>query len=396
MSPRRSTVLLSLLPLVLLASCGSDGGSDGADGGDEEKVLVIGYAGGFTGDAAVGDVPALAGAKFAVEQINANGGAGGYTLKLISQDMQSDSTLGGTVAQELVDEGADVLIGPAFPGMASGILQVAGNEGIPVIAGCSTQPEYTLMSQADVFLAAFGDNVQAAAVAEYLLEDGFERAYTVSSPDMTYTGNGARFFAEAFEQGGGTVLGDSTYSIGQTDFSAQVTAIAAKADEIDVIYTPMFPPDLPSFVRALRSAGVDVPVAGPDGFHTADALAAGQDAMEGTVFATHAFEEGNEAYATFVTEGVEFDATINDGPAIAALGYTSVQIIAAAAEKAQSNDPEALTAALKELSDLQTVTGEITFKGTNGVPQKTVTIGGVENGEFVYRDAFVPAFIPEP
>lgn len=393
MSPRRTVVLLSLLPLTALVACSSD--AEGGTGG-EGNVLVIGVAGGLTGDAAVGDVPMLAGAKFAVEQINADGGAGGYTLQLVSQDMQSDSTLGGTVAQELVDDGAQVLIGPAFPGMASGILQVAGTEGIPVIAGASTQPEYTLMSQADVFLAAFGDNVQAAAVAQHLLAEGHERAFTVSSPDMTYTGNGARFFAEAFEHGGGTVVGDATYSIGQTDFSAQVTDIAAAADEIDVIYTPMFPPDLPSFVRALRSAGVDTPVAGPDGFHTADALEAGQDAMEGTVFATHAFEEGNEAFATFVEEGVEFDATINDGPAIAALGYTSVEIIAAAAEKAQSNDPEALTAALKELTGLETVTGQISYAGTTGVPQKTVTIGAVEAGGFVFRDAFVPEFIPEP
>lgn len=394
MRPRRSVVFLSALPLVLLAACSSEGGSSAE--GDEGQVLVIGVAGGLTGDAAVGDVPMLAGAKFAVEQINADGGAGGFTLQLVSQDMQSDSTLGGTVAQELVDDGADVLIGPAFPGMASGILQVAGTEGVPVITGASTQPEYTLMSEADVFLAAFGDNVQAAAVAQHLLAEGHESAYTVSSPDMTYTGNGARFFAEAFEGGGGTVVGDATFSIGQTDFSAQVTDIAANAEEIDVIYTPMFPPDLPSFVRALRSAGVDTPVAGPDGFHTADVLEAGQDALEGTVFATHAFEEGSEAFATFVEEGVEFDPTINDGPAIAALGYTSVEIIAAAAEAAQSNEPAELTAALRELSGLQTVTGEISYAGTSGVPQKTVTIGGIENGGFVFRDAFVPEFIPEP
>jgi len=95
--------------------------------------------------------------------------------------------------------------------------------------------------------------------------------------------------------------------------------------------------------------------------------------------------EFSEPYALFREAGYEVTvASIRGGKAPVdprSLGETS---------------GEDLTAALKELSDLQTVTGEITFKGTNGVPQKTVTIGGVENGEFVYRDAFVPAFIPEP
>lgn len=389
----RRILAVTTASVLLLTGCSA---VDNGDNGAGDKVLIIGVAGGLTGDAAVGDVPMLAGVKFAADKINKAGGVAGYTLKVISQDMQSNSTMGGTVAQELVDQGADVLVGPAFPGMASGVLQVAAANGIPVIAGASTQPEYTLMSSASVFLAAFGDNVQNAAVAEYVLGKGLKRGFVVSSPDMTYTGNGADFFADAFEHGGGTVVGKATYSIGQTDFSAQVTAIANSSGPIDVIYSPMFPPDLPSFVRALRSAGVTTPVVGPDGYHTAEVLAAGQEAFEGTVFATHGFETPGSDFAAFVEEGTKFDATVADGPAIAALGYTTVQIIEAALKAAGSNDPAAITEALKKIDGLSTVTGEISYVGTDGVPKKTVTIGGVVGGEFVYIDAFVPKYIPTP
>lgn len=388
----RTKALAVVATGLLLAGC-STGGPAGE--GDDD-VIVIGVAAGLTGDAAVGDVPMLAGAQFAVEEINAAGGVGGYMLAIASKDMKSDSTLGGTVAQELIDGGADVLIGPAFPGMASGILQVAQAEGIPVVAGASTQPEYTYMSGARVFLAAFGDNVQAAAVAEHVLAVGKKKAFLLASPDMTYTSNGPKFFADAFENGGGSIVGEATYSIGQTDFSAQVTDIAAVQDDIDVIFAPAFPPDLPSFVRALRAAGVETPVVGPDGFHTAEALAAGQDALNGTVFATHAFEVPGSEFSEWVERGIEFDSAIADGPAIAGLGYTSVQIIAAAIKAAGSADPEAIADAIAGLSGLETVTGEITYEGTAGVPKKSVTIGGVENGEFVYVDTFVPSYIPEP
>ncbi len=393
MSLQRRIIALSAASVLLLSGCSA---ADNGSGGSDDKVLVVGLAIGLTGDAAAGDVPMLAGITYAADQINAAGGVNGITIKVISKDMQSDSALGGTVAQELVDEGAHVLVGPAFPGMASGVLQVAGSNGIPVIAGCSTQPEYTLMSSADVFLAAFGDNVQNAAVAEYVLGEGLKKAFVVSSPDMTYTGNGAEFFADAFEHGGGTVVDRATYSIGQTDFSPLVTTIAAQKENIDVIYSPMFPPDLPSFVRVLRSAGVTTPVVGPDGYHTAEVLAAGQEALNGTVFATHGFETPGSPLAEFIDAASKADPTILDGPALAGLGSTVVQIIAEALKISGSTDSAEITAALKQITGLDTVTGEISYVGTNGVPKKSVTIGGVVDGDFVYLDSFVPSYIPNP
>lgn len=393
MRMQRSIIALSTASALLLTGCAA---TDGGGNSSDDNVLVLGIAAGFTGDAAIGDVPMLAGIKYGVDELNAAGGVNGITIKLISKDMQSDSALGGTVAQELVDDGAQILVGPAFPGMASGILQVAGANGIPVIAGVSTQPEYTLMSNATVFLAAFGDNVQNAAVAQYILSEGHKRAFVVSSPDMTYTGNGADFFVDAFEHGGGIVADRATYSIGQTDFSPQVTAIAAEKENIDVIYSPMFPPDLPSFVRALRAAGVTTPVVGPDGYHTAEVLAAGQEAFNGTIFSTHGFEVPGSPLAEFVDAATKVDSTVADGPALAGLGYTVVQIIAEALKTSGSTDPADITAALKQISGLSTVTGEITYAGTNGVPKKSVTIGGVVDGKFVYVDSFVPSYIPAP
>lgn len=379
---------------LTLSACSS---ADSNSGGDAaEDTLIIGYAAALTGDGAAGDIATVAGLRYGVEEVNAAGGVNGTKLKVEVKDAQSDAALGGTAAQELVDAGASIIVGPPFPGMASGVLQVAAENGIPVIAGASTQPEYTMMSSGPVFLAAFGDNVQAAAVAEYLTEQGHKSAFLVSSPDMTYTSNGAEFFGEAFTELGGEIAAEGTFSIGQTDFSQLVTQIAAQKDFIDVIYAPMFPPDLPSFVRALRAAGVDTPLAGPDGFHIADALAAGQEALEGTVYATHGFDTPGTPLADLVEKASETEPDVNEAPALAGLGYSIVQIIVAALEEAGSTDPEALGAAIQNLQGLETVTGEITYQGTNGVPRKSVTIGGIENGEFVYIESFVPEFIPAP
>ncbi len=395
-----------VVPVLLVAACGGSSDSGGssesgsasasASGGGSGEPLVVGFAGGLTGDAAVGDVAALEGMTYCIDQVNANGGIDGHPVELIAKDMKSDTALGGTVAQELIDSGVDVLVGPAFPGMAVGVVQAAAAAGIPVLSAVATQPEYTVVGGAPVYLAAFGDNVQAAAAAEYALKEGAKTSFTVSSPDLTYTSNTPKWFAEVFEAGGGKNLGDVTFNLGQTDFSAQVTEIANLPEEPDVIFTAMFPPDTSSFIRALRAAGVKSRMIGADGFDTVALLDAGADAVEGTWFTTHGWNTDGTPFADYVAGVEKANGAPPEAPALSALGCSTVQVIEAAVKAAGSVDPAAIAAALPNLENVETITGTISYAGTTGVPGKTVTIGGIEGGEFVFKDAFVPANIPQP
>lgn len=412
---KKVAVASLLLPVALLAACssstssgsssaaatqapaGSTAASAAASGGAATgDPIIIGFAGGFTGDCAVGDLPALDGMNYWAEQANANGGLAGHPITVISKDMKSDSATGGTVAQELIDQGAQVMVAPCFPGMAAGVIQAAGKAGIPVISAASTQPEFVVVGGSPAYLAAFGDNVQASAAAEYALKNGAKTSFTVSSPDLSYTQNAPKFFVDTFQKGGGKNLGDVSFSLGQTDFSAQVTQIANLPEQPDVIYTAMFPPDTSNFVRALRSAGVKTRLIGADGWDSASLLEAGADALEGSWFTTHGATTPGTAFADFTDAMTKATGKPSDGPAFAALGATTMQIIQAAVEKAGSTDPAALAAALPELENVATVTGNITYKGTNGVPKKDVTIGVVEGGKFTYPETFTPAYIPQP
>ncbi len=391
--------------LLMFAACGSDD-DDGSSGstdtstdvssGGEKEEITIGFAAALTGDGAAGDVPALEGLEYAADQFNANGGLDGHMIRVISKDMKSDSALGGTVTEELIADGAQVILGPAFPGMAAGVIQAAGDKGIPVLSIASTQPEYVVVGGSPAFLTAFGDNVQASAAAEFALAQGAKTVFTVSSPDLSYTGNTPAFFVQAFENGGGSSLGDVTFSLGQTDFSAQVTKIANLDEQPDVIYTAMFPPDTSNFIRALRAADVDTRIIGADGFDLAALLDAGADALEGTWFTTHGWNTPGTAFADFLEGITAANGKAPDGPALAALGYSVVQVLDAAVTKAGSIDPQAIADALAGLENVESVTGSITYQGTDGVPKKTVTIGAIEGGQFVYKDAFVPEFIAVP
>jgi branched-chain amino acid transport system substrate-binding protein len=357
--------------------------------------LIIGAAVGLTGDAASGDVPLSSAMEFAVEELNKAGGIAGHPVKLIIKDTKSDPALGATVANELLQEGAQIMVGPPFPGMAVGVIQAAATKNVAVLGGVSTQPEYVKVGGAKAYLVAFGDNVQAAAMAEYALKLGYKTVYTLASPDLSYTAKLPVFFNDVFAKGGGSEIGTDTFSVGQQDFSAQVTKIAGLNPKPDCIYTGMFTPDVGIFLKQLRAAGVTTPVLGSDGDDQQALIDfAGKDA-EGLAFTTHGFASPGSDLEKMVAAYTAWnDGKAPEANAFAGLGGDCIAIIKAAVEAAGSIDPKAIGDALANLENLRVVTGTITYKGTDGVPLKTVTIAAVEDGKFVLKEQFVPKYIP--
>jgi len=238
--------------------------------------------------------------------------------------------------------------------------------------------------------------VQAAASAEYALKQGYKTAYTLTSPDLSYTARLPEFFSDAFAQGGGKTIGDTAFTIGQQDFAAQVTRIQALDPQPDVIYTGMFPPDIGVFVRQLRAAGVKAPLYGADGCDQQPLIdLAGKDA-NGIVFTTHGFPTPGSRFADFMAGLTELQGKPPEAPALAALGGDTIDVVKATVEQAGSTDPKAIADTLAQLSGVEVVSGAITYAGTDGVPSKTVTIVEVENGKFVFKEAITPAYIPKP
>ncbi len=390
----------ALTLVALAAGCGGGGTSEttattaAGGGGTSGDPVVIGFAAGLTGDAAAGDIPMLEGLEYTIEQMNKAGGIAGHPVELKIKDMKSDVALGSTVATQLIDEGAQIMVGPCFPGFAAGVIQASAAANVTTLGGVSTQPEYTTVGGAQAYLAAFGDNVQAAAMAEYALKQGYKTVYTLSSPDLSYTDMLPKFFVEVFEKGGGKEIGTDVFSIGQPDFSAQVTKIAGLNPKPDCLYLPMFPPDISVMLTQLRAAGVTTPVMGPDGFDM-QALVdlAGADA-EGVVFSTHGFPTPGSRVEEWVKGYTEWKGKAPESSALGGVGCDIVYIVKAAVEAAGSLDPKAIGDALANLENVQVVTGTITYKGTTGVPMKTVSIVTVKDGKFTFVEERIPEFVP--
>ena len=359
--------------------------------------LVIGIATAQTGGLAPYDQPSLKGLEMAVEEINAGGGvAGKFPIKLITKDTRSDAAQTALVAQELVDEGINILITPcdADPSIAAG--QITQAAQIPAFSFCATTPTMPLAVGDYMFGNYPADNVQAAALATYALENGFKTAYVLKSPDMAYALKLPEYFVESFERRGGKVLLQGKYSLGQQDFSAEVTKIRGMDPQPQVIMTAAFEPDFPAFMRQLRGAGVTVPVLGSDGIDTPTTFGLGP-LVDGVVFTTAGFATEGSPLAAF---NAKYKARFGQDPdtVYIANGYDLGKVIEAAVTKADSIEPTAIRDAVASLEGVQGVTGAISYAGTQGMPKRSVALVRIEGGNRSLVSQGVPdaADVPAP
>jgi branched-chain amino acid transport system substrate-binding protein len=387
---RNKTFMLVLVALLVLStSCQAAGSS-----GDQE--LVIGAAIALTGANAPFDSPFKEGLEVAVQRINDAGGIDGrIPIRLEIRDIKSDAALASQVAQELVGLGVDVMITGADTDycIASGL--VAKAAGIPAIASVATTPTIIAAVGDNMFLASMGDNTQSAALAEYAIGQGYQTAYTLGSPDSAYTQKVIEYFTAAYTNLGGEIVLADTFSVGATDFAAQIAKIQALNPQPDVIVTSAWVPDSAVFVKQLRASGIDTQVLSTDGNDSPLLMEVGGDAVEGMIFSTHGFLAPGSALEQFYADYEEIKGQPPES-IFAALAGDLIAAVEAAVIKAGSTDPAAIRDALDSLADVQGVTGTMTYAGQRGVPLKDVALVVVQDGSFELLSALQPSEVPAP
>ena len=367
-----------------------------AAGAAQADELKLGLATAQTGGLAPYDAPVVEGIRIAVDELNAAGGIGGTTMiELIEKDVRSDTAQTVIAVQELVDAGAEAIVLPCDADPAIAAASIVAAAAIPAISTCASSPTLPLIGGEYVFANFPGDNVQATVSASWAFEQGLGTAFILYSPDSQYT-TMPLYFADVMKALGGEVVGEATYNIGQPDFSAVATQIAAISPAPDVVMTSAYEPDFPTFLRALRAAGYQGQVIGSDGIDSPTTFGLG-DLAEGVVFTTagHATEGSPlEAFNALYQEttGSASETVFN------AVGYDLVKVLEAAVAAAGSTEPQAIRDALAGLEDVQGATSLITYKGTDGMPVRQVSLIRVAGGarELVGQPAPDASLIPAP
>ncbi|MFN8520033.1 MAG: ABC transporter substrate-binding protein [Chloroflexota bacterium] len=384
-----AAVLIATTSAVTVAQSPSAGGEPWRIGG--------GFA--LTGAESSLDVPAANGAQLAVDQINAAGGVLGRPIDLIVHDSQYDMSVTAQTATQFVEEDkVEAFVGYTDTDSVLASAPTFQTAGIPYITVGATSPKIPSQTGDMVFLAAFGDNVQAAAGAEYATKNFGDTAYLLSDNGIEYTTLLGQYFKDAFTQGGGTIVLEDTYADDATDFSAQITKIKALPEQPDFYYIAAMPYNVGPVVKQFRDAGLTGPIVGGDGYDTPDLVTVAGAAAENVFFTTHALMDatgGTDGIKQFITD---YTAAQGHAPenAFAALGYDSVKLLADAITRAGGTDAQALKGALESTTDFPGITGSITFSADQHVPQKGVTVIAVKDGAFTLGEEVVPSYVPAP
>jgi branched-chain amino acid transport system substrate-binding protein len=362
--------------------------------------IKIGAIYNLTGAQAPLDVPSANGAKLAIKEINAAGGVLGRQVELVLVDGKTDAAAIGSAATELTESDRVVaMLGFSDTDQTMAAAPIAARAGVLFITSGATSPKLPEQAPDTLYLACFGDNVQAAAGAEYAYNTlKAKTAYLLIDKGMEYTRLLGKYFKERFTELGGNVVLEDAYQTGDKDFSAQITRLKAAGAMPDLLFISSGPEEIGAIVKQFRDAGVDKPIFGGDAYDTPLLIRIAGKAAENTYFTTHALMDaalGSDAVKQFIAAyQAEFKAP--PANAFAGLGYDTVKLIADAIKRAGSADPQAIREALAQTKDLAGVTGAITFQPGSRIPQKGVTVILVKDGRFTLAVEVVPQKVPAP
>ena len=363
-------------------------------------AIKIGNAYNLTGGMSSLDVPASNGAKLAAKEINAAGGVLGRQLELVSYDGKTDPATLANVATQMIESDKVVAIGGITDSdSALAVGPIAQKAAVPFVTAGATSPLLPTQIGDYMFLAPFGDNVQAAVGAEFALKNlKLKTAYLLQDKASEYTNMLAKYFEDAFVKGGGKILLKDSYKSGDKNFSAQITKLKALSVKPAFLFISALPDEIGTLVKQIRQAGITSPVIGGDGYDTPLLVEVGGASANNVYFTTHALmdeKSGSAAVKRFIAGYKKEYGKLPDN-AFAALGYDTVYLIADAVRRAGGTDGKKIRDALAATKNLKTVTGTITYPAGVRVPTKGVTVIGVKDKKLFLAAELIPSYVAKP
>jgi branched-chain amino acid transport system substrate-binding protein len=364
----------------------TDGATEDVAAGDEggdctlDEPVPVGVVFSQTAGAAVYGVSQTAAVELAAEELNAEGGV---TYDLIIEDDATDPAQGITAYERLIEqEQVSILIGPTLSNVFFSAGPVAQEFGVPALGVSTTADGITEIGD-----YIFRDSLTEAqvipnTVAEATENLGLERVALLYSDNDAFTVSGFEIFEQAVEEQGLEVTSTETFATGDTDFSAQLTAVAN--NEPDALFVSALAEEAALLLTQARDLGLDVPVVGGNGFNSPAIIDQAGEAAEGVIVGAAwnaaADDEANEAFKSAYEE-----ATGRAPDQFAAQAYTGMKLIARAVESACSADRDAIRDAMEGLQGVDTILGEFSFTDGRDADHTGVT-QVVEDGSFALLD----------
>ncbi len=377
--------------------------------GGTVKIAVDLPVGGSEG---ANGIPTRAGIQLAIDQANA---AGGVTLDGKAYQIQmfflDDVPSGGTghdpgqgsknAVAFVADADVMAMVGPFNSNVARAMMPKLNTAGLASISPSNTATDLTLAAfnpnlaalrpsgKITYFRVCTTDNIQGPVGADYAYDKlGKKKAYILDDTEVYGKGISDEFEKE-FKAKGGTVLAHQGVPKGTADFSSIMSTVASQNPDI-VYYGGTQSNGIPAARKAMKAAGLNVPLMGGDGIvESGYTDAAGKDA-EGD-FGTVAAVNSNllpeaKSFVDAYTAANKSDKWQGVPQAYSANGYEAANIIIDAMKTAGKKDREAVRAAIAATTAHKGPIGTTGFDANGDTTNRWISIYEVKSAAWTYVD----------
>ncbi|MCB0232578.1 MAG: ABC transporter substrate-binding protein, partial [Anaerolineae bacterium] len=222
------------------------------------------------------------GILLAAQQINDQKLLGDATLAIVCEDTAGDKAQAINAFQKLINQDKVVaILGPTLSNSAFAADPVAQEAGIPVLGSSNTAAGITDMGN-----YVFRDSLPESDVIPNTIvvtkdKLGYSKVAVMYGNDDQFTQSGYDVFAEALAGSGTEVVATETFAKGDTDFSAQLTKIAAL--EPEALIVSALAEEAANIMIQARQLGLDVPIIGGNGFNSPKLAEIAGPAAEGAI-----------------------------------------------------------------------------------------------------------------
>ena len=366
--------------LAFLTACGGEK-TPGAEG------IQVGFFGALTGPTATFALSGKNGSALAADELNAAGGVLGKRIEFVVEDDRNEASEAASAVSKLITRDHVVaLIGENASSRTLAAAPIAQSYGVPIISPSSTNVEVTKKGDY-VFRVCFIDSYQGGVLSSFAYRTlNARKAAILVDARNDYSVGLAAAFRERFEKEGGRIVGEMKYTEGDSDFSAQLTAI--RDLQPDVLFVPGYYTDAGLVARQAKSLGLSATLLGADGWDSPKLAEIGGAAVEGAYFSNHySVDDPSPVGRRFVDAYRKRYRA--DPDSIAALSYDAVRLLADAIRRAGSTEGKRVRDALAGTRDFEGVTGRITMDADRN-PIKPAVILQVSGGRFRFVTSVAP------
>jgi branched-chain amino acid transport system substrate-binding protein len=264
---------------------------------------------------------------------------------------------------------------------------IAEEKGVVQISPTSTNDKLTLNADGStkgyIFRACYNDSFQGVVTGNFALTVlNAKTAFVLSDQGNDYTIGLADSFKATFTAGGGTIVGEETYTKSDTDFSA----ILAKISEAkpDVVFLGDYYNIVNLVMAQAKEKGITAPFIGGDGWDSSDLDLA---AADGGYYSNHYSPEDTRPIV--VDWVAKYEAKHGSKPdALATLAYDAANILFTSIQNAGVDDPAKVKDAMAAIK-FDGVSGSITYNNLHN-PVKAAVMLQVKDGKVSYVSTVNP------